>query len=425
MRVNAGDNCLADNSFLEMTKMMRNKVMDLEREISARFIADKEVIRILILNQMHPRSATLIRAPKGVGKSTLMLLLLKGLTGDDFVVISGASEVKRGEVVGRLHIPSLEREGVERVLWATFVKSRGKGIDELNRLNPYTTANIHHLMQFGEVWAYGQRARVEDYILIANENPSDPTSFVHPPPLYDRFDVCVFLRTLTLSEKFQLQEILEKYNWNPVESMPQILSFEELQEIRKEVVNTEIDSELVGYVNLLVRDLQSCVRGKEISEIKPPALCEGCHFMRDVCGAVKEPVSERATVALLNLAKAFKWLYGKCDVDDLLQMALWVFPHRLSLIKTKNILSDIRELLERERVKMEDRRLRRQWTLLNELMKGFNPTVYGLARDAAAEDMVFAEELIRMEEKWIREGFLKRGEDLATQMGWYFHKRIF
>jgi len=97
----------------------------------------------------------------------------------------------------------------------------------------------------------------------------------------------------------------------------------------------------------------------------------------------------------------------------------------LSLIKTKNILSDIRELLERERVKMEDRRLRRQWALLNELMKGFNPTVYGLARDAAAEDMVFAEELIRMEEKWIREGFLKRGEDLATQMGWYFHKRIF
>jgi MoxR-like ATPase len=400
--------------------MLRNKIVDLEKEISARFIGNREAIRMLVLNQLHPRSTTLIRAPRGVGKSTLMLLLLKGITGDDFVVVSGASEVKRGEVVGRLHIPSLEKEGVERVLWAAFVKSKGKGIDELNRLNPYTTANIHHLMQFGEVWAYGQKSKVEDYVLVANENPSDATSFIHPPPFYDRFDICIFLRTLTLSEKFQLQELLDKYDWNLVESMPQVLSFEELQEIREEVAHVDLDPELTGYINLLVRDFQSCVRDKENSEIKPPSLCEGCHFMRDVCGLIKEPVSERATVTLTHLTKAAKWLYGKCDIDDLFQMALWVFPHRLSLIRTRNILSDIRDLLERERVKMEDRRIRRQWSLLNELIKGFNPSIYRLARDAAVEDATFAEELIKMEENWINEGLLKRGEDLLTQMGWRF-----
>jgi len=400
--------------------MLRNKIIDLEREISARFIANREAIRMLVLNQLHPRSTTLIRAPRGVGKSTLMLLLLKGITGDDFVVVSGASEVKRGEVVGRLHIPSLEKEGVERVLWAAFVKSKGKGIDELNRLNPYTTANIHHLMQFGEVWAYGQKSKVEDYILVANENPSDATSFVHPPPFYDRFDMCIFLRTLTLSEKFQLQELLDKYDWNLVESMPQVLSFEELQEIREEVTDVELDPELTGHINLLVRDFQSCVRDKENSEIKPPTLCEGCHFIRDVCGLIKEPVSERATVTLTHLAKAAKWLHGKCDLDDLFQMALWVFPHRLSLVRIRNILSDIWDLLERERVKMEDRRIRRQWSLLNELIKGFNPSIYRLARDAAVEDVAFAEELIKMEENWINDGLLKRGEDLSTQMGWHF-----
>ncbi|MBS7607055.1 AAA family ATPase [Candidatus Bathyarchaeota archaeon] len=398
--------------------MLRNKILDLEKEIKARFIANEEAIRMLILDQLHPRSTTLIRAPRGVGKSTLMLLLLKGISGDDFVVISGASEVKRGEVVGRLHIPSLEKEGVERVLWAAFVKSRGKGIDELNRLNPYTTANIHHLMQFGEVWAYGQRSKVEDYILIANENPSDATSFVHPPPFYDRFDICVFLRTLTFGEKFQLQEMLDKYDWNLVESMPQVLSFEELQEIREEVASVELDPEIVGYINLLVRDFQSCIRDKEVSEVKPPALCEGCHFIRDVCGLIKEPVSERATVALMHLAKASKWLYGKCDIEDLFRMALWVFPHRLSLVRTRNVLSDIQDLLDRERVKMEDRRLRRQWTILNELMKGFNTSLYRLAREAATEDVVFAEEIIKLEEKWINEGLLKRGEDISTQMGW-------
>jgi len=396
----------------------KNRIMDLEREVKSRFVGNEEAIRIIVLNQLHPRSTTLIRASRGVGKSTLMLLTLKGLCGDDLVVISGASEVKRGEVVGRLHIPSLERDGVERVLWASFVKSRGKGLDEMNRLNPYTTANIHHLMQFGEVWAYGQRTGVEDYTLVANENPMDATSFVHPPPFYDRFDVCVFLRSLTLSEKFQLQELLGKYGSNMIDSMPQVLSFEELDEIRKEVAEVELDSDLTGYVNLLVRDFQACIREKERSEVKPPALCEGCHFIRDICGYIKEPLSERATVALMNLVKAVVWLNGKCDLEDLFRMALWVLPHRVLLVRTRNLLSDFQELLERERIKMEDRNFRREWPLLNELTKGFNSAAHKLAREAAVEDIAFAEELIKLEEKWVQEGVLSREETIATQMGW-------
>ena len=390
----------------------------MEFEVKSRFVGNEEVIHIMVLNQLHPRSTTLIRAPRGLGKSTLMLLMLKGVCGDDIVVVSGASEVKRGEVVGRLHIPSLERDGVERVLWAAFTKSKGKGLDEMNRLNPYTTANIHHMMQFGEVWAYGQRTAIGDYTLIANENPMDVTSFIHPPPFYDRFDVCLYLSSLTLSEKFQLQDLLEKYDWNIVESMPQVLSFEELEEARREVTSEELSPEIIGYINLLVRDFQVCIREKERSEIKPPTLCEGCHFIMDVCSMVKEPLSERATIALTRLAKASKWLYGKCDLEDIFRMALWVLPHRMTLVRTRNLLEDLRSLLHRERIKMEDRNVRRQWAILNNLMNKFNPSLYRLARDAAIEDVVFAEELIKLEDKWVREGLLRRDELLSTQMGW-------
>ena len=397
---------------------LRNRVQDLEKEISSRFVGNEEAIRMMIINLLHPRSATLIRAPRGVGKSTLMLLALKGICGDSLVVVSGASEVKRGEVVGRLHIPSLEKEGVERVLWAAFVKSKGKALDEVNRLNPYTTANIHHLMQFGEVWAYGNRAKVEDYVLVANENPMDATSFIHPPPFYDRFDICLYLRSLTLSEKFRLQELLEKFDWNLFETMPEVFAFDELMEARKEVAQVELDPNLAGYVNLLVRDFQACIRDKEQSEIKPPALCEGCHFIRDICGRIKEPLSERATVALMHLVKATKWLYGACEFDDILRMALWVIPHRLTLVRTRNILNDLRDLLERERVKIADRDIRRQWPLLNELTRDFNRPIYRLARDAAVEDVAFAEELTKLEEKWVRGDILKQDETLSVQMGW-------
>ncbi|MBS7657124.1 AAA family ATPase [Candidatus Bathyarchaeota archaeon] len=397
---------------------IQSKIIQLEKEINLRFVGNEEAIHMMVLNQLHPRSTTLIRAGRGVGKSTLMLLLLKGICGDDLVVVSGASEVKRGEVVGRLHIPSLEKEGIEKVLWAAFIQSKGKALDEVNRLNPYTTANIHHLMQFGEVWAYGKKAKVGDYVLIANENPMDATSFIHPPPFYDRFDICLFLRSLTLSEKFQLQEILEKYDWNLISSMPQVLSFDELEEARKEVATIELDPSVVGNINLLVRDFQACIRDKEESEIKPPALCEGCHFIRDICGTIREPLSERATVALTHLAKAAQWLDGKCEFEDILRMALLVFPHRLTLVRTRNIINDMIEILERERVKMADRNARRQWPLLNELLKDFNRSVYGLAREAAIEDIVFAEELIRLEDQWVNEGLLRRDDTLSTQMGW-------
>jgi len=397
---------------------LRNKIRDWENEVKSRFIGHEQSIHLMIINQLHPRSTTLIRAPRGLGKSTLMLLMLKGICGDDFVVVSGASEVKRGEVVGRLHIPSLEKEGVERVLWAAFVKSRGKAIDEVNRLNPYTTANIHHLMQFGEVWAYGKRAKVKDYLLIANENPMDATSFIHPQPFYDRFDICLFLRSLTLSEKFQLQDLLEKHNGNICDSMPQVLSFEELEEARKQVSEVELDPAQIGFINLIVRDFQACIRDKENSEIKPPTLCEGCHFIRDVCSKIKEPLSERATVALVHLAKAAKWLDGECDFEDILRMAFWILPHRLSLVRTRNVPADIRDLLEAEKIKMADRDARRQWSILNELMKGFDRSVYRLAREAAVEDVVFAEELTKMEKTWIREGLLQQNETLSSQMDW-------
>ena len=397
---------------------LRNKIRKWENEVKSRFIGHEQSIHLMIINQLHPRSTTLIRAPRGLGKSTLMLLMLKGICGDDFVVVSGASEVKRGEVVGRLHIPSLEKEGVERVLWAAFVKSRGKAIDEVNRLNPYTTANIHHLMQFGEVWAYGKRARIGDYLLVANENPMDATSFIHPQPFYDRFDVCLFLRSLTLSEKFQLQELLEKHDGNIIDSMPQVLSFEELEEARKQVSQIELDPDQIGFINLIVRDFQACIRDKENSEIKPPTLCEGCHFIRDICSKIREPLSERATVALVHLAKATKWLDGKCDLEDILRMAFWILPHRLSLVRTRNVPADVRELLEAERIKMADRDTRRQWSILNELIKGFDPSLYRLAREVAVEDVVFAEELTKIEKTWIRKDIIKQEETLFSQMDW-------
>ncbi len=395
----------------------KSLVERLMRELMKRFIGNQDVIQILVLNLLHRRSTTLIRAPRGTGKSTLMLLVLKGLFGEDFIVISGSSEVKRGEVVGRLHIPSLEKKGMEKVLWARFVQAPGKGIDEVNRLNPYTTANIHHLMQFGEVWAYGQRYSVEDYTLIANENPHDTTTFIQPPPFYDRFDIVIYLNSLTVSQKFALQELNHSYSYDLVDSMPQVISYEDLSRIRMEVENTEVEPGIMGFINTLIRDFQVCVKGKEHSSSPLPLLCEGCHFTRFVCSRVKEPPSERATIVLLQLAKAKKWLYGMVDEEDILKMAKWVLVHRIGLLNAEKPLTEIDELLERERERMFERESRKQWFILNELYNNFSPGLYKVAKEIASEDNVFAEELFTLEEKWVKEGKISREETLKVGLG--------
>lgn len=394
---------------------LRDSIRKLEEEIKSRFVGNDEVIRVLTLNLLHERSAALIRAPRGRGKSTLMLLFLKGIFGDDFVVLSGASEIKRGEVVARLHIPSLEKEGIERVIWSAFVRARGKGIDEANRLNPYTASNIYHLLQFGEIWAYGQRYVLGDFVLFANENPADPTTFIHPPPFYDRFDVCVHLSSLPLSDKFRLQKLVSSYG-SIVDSMPQVIDFDTLQAARKEVKEIEVDVDLLATLNVLIRDLQSCIRNRDSSRVKPPALCEGCHFVHGICSAIREGPSERATLVLYNLLKAKEWMDGKVTEDDIYQLAPYVLVHRVELVRQDRAPSELVRILQRQKELNEERRARKQWAILNSLYKSFNKELYKLAGEIAAEDLVFAEEVIKLEQGWVSAGLLKPEETLKARL---------
>lgn len=57
----------------------KTPVARFREELAKRFVGNEEVIPILVLNLLHRKSTILVRAPRGTGKSTLMLLVLKGL----------------------------------------------------------------------------------------------------------------------------------------------------------------------------------------------------------------------------------------------------------------------------------------------------------------------------------------------------------
>jgi hypothetical protein len=121
---------------------------------------------------------------------------------------------------------------------------------------------------------------------------------------------------------------------------------------------------------------------------------------------------------LTYLAKALTWLDGSVSFESLLKSCLWILPHRLSLVRVRNLLQDLYSLLDREKAKMEDRDSRKQWAILNELYKGYTPALYKLGKEVAAEDIVFAEELMRLEGQWVKEGKLSNEETISALMGW-------
>ena len=62
------------------------------------------------------------------------------------------------------------------------------------------------------------------------------------------------------------------------------------------------------------------------------------------------------------------------------------------------------------------RKARKQWFILRRLYDKFSPEMYRLAREIAIEDLVFAEELMTLEEKWIKENLIKKEETLRYRL---------
>lgn len=198
--------------------------------------------------------------------------------------------------------------------------------------------------------------------------------------------------------------------------MPQVMDFDVLREVRREVAEVEVDVDLRALMNVLVRDLQACVRSRDISPVRPPALCEGCHFVHEVCSMVREGPSERATLVLLNLAKAKEWLDGNTSEDDVYRLAVYALAHRMELVRHDRSVEELERVLRRQRELNEERRARRQWAVLERLYRGFSRDLYKLAKEIAVEDLVFAEELVKLEGEWLAKGLVRPEETIRQRL---------
>ncbi|UCE09719.1 MAG: AAA family ATPase [Candidatus Thorarchaeota archaeon] len=297
-----------------------------------------------VLNALVPRSAILLVGGHGGGKTTLIKLLGRMMTGRplqeiDEGILRGHPQLTEEKMVATLKPGPLMKDGVEVVVWRRFVTDFWKLIDEVNRLTPHAQNILLSLLAEGEMKYYDETYRCEEYCLYATLNPADAGTFELSPPFLDRFGAAVPITMPTVTD---LELILSSrderlFGYDELWQVPALMKEEELLTIWNLADKIPVSEEASGFMRSLVREFGACIRTDKSQSrdlTVETGLCDGCHFntAKSVCNKVVIPLSVRAVKDLNRYAKAAAWLVGAAEVgvEIVKSLAPLVFWHRTS-----------------------------------------------------------------------------------------------
>jgi MoxR-like ATPase len=180
--------------------------------------------------------------------------------------------------------------------------------DEINRTTPRTQAALLEAMAEGRVTVDGTTHELRPpFWVIATQNPIDHEgTFPLPEAQLDRFLVRFSLGYPSMDEELKMLELLE--HGNPLDSLEEVVSAEELLEVQQAVRNIHVDPKVRRYITQIVQDTRTC---------------DDVHL-----GG-----SPRASIALFRTTQALAAVSGRTFVrpDDVKQMAGPVLTHRIIL----------------------------------------------------------------------------------------------
>ncbi len=305
------------------------------------------IVGSCVLNALVPRSAMLLVGGHGGGKTTLAKILGRMMTGKSLEeiedgILRGHPQLTEEKMVATLRPGPLMKDGVEVVVWRSFVTGFWKIIDEVNRLTPHSQNILLSLLAEGEVKYYDDVNRCEEYCLYATLNPSDAGTFEMGPPFLDRFGIAVPITMPTVSD---LELILASrddrlFGYDELWQVPALLTEENLLTIWNLADKVPVSQEASEYMRALVREFGACIRTDKSQSsglTVETGLCDGCHFNtnKSVCNKVIIPLSVRAAKDLNRYAKAAAWLVGaqEVSIEIVKSLAPLVFWHRTRFVR--------------------------------------------------------------------------------------------
>ncbi|MGV9102956.1 MAG: AAA family ATPase [Candidatus Thorarchaeota archaeon] len=307
------------------------------------------VVGACVLNALVPRSAMLLVGGHGGGKTTLIKLLGRMMTGKsldeiDDGVLRGHPQLTEEKMVATLRPGPLMKEGVEVVVWRKFVTGFWKILDEINRLTPHAQNILLSMLAEGELKYYDEVKRCQEFCLYATMNPADAGTFELSPPFLDRFGIAVPITMPTVDDLDLILSTRDEklFGYDELWQVPAILNEENLLTIWNLVDKVPVTAESSEFMRSLVREFGACVRvdKSQSQELTVQSgLCDGCHFNtpKGICNSVIIPLSVRAAKDLKRYSKAAAWLLGagEVSVELVKSIAPLVFWHRTEYVRDK------------------------------------------------------------------------------------------
>ena len=282
------------------------KVESLKTQI-ATVIVGQEMAVDLILTALLADGHVLIEGVPGVAKTLLAKLTAK-LIDAAYSRIQFTPDLMPSDVLGTsvFNLKTSEFEFHKGPIFSEIVL-----IDEINRAPAKTQAALFEVMEERQITVDGFTRTMNDiYMVIATQNPVEQEgTYRLPEAQLDRFLMKIKIDYPQPQEEYT---ILKRHNENKqltkLGEITPVISKAEILKFRSLVSQVFVEDSLLKYISEII-----------IGTRKSPAVYLGA--------------SPRASVALLNSAKAYALLQGRDFItpDDIKYVGIPVLQHRLML----------------------------------------------------------------------------------------------
>ncbi len=288
------------------------QVEKIKSEIGKVIVGQDEMVKLLI-TAILADGHVLIEGVPGVAK-TLTAKLLSRVIDVKFSRIQFTPDLMPSDVLGTtiFNVKNSEFEFKQGPIFSNIVL-----IDEINRAPAKTQAALFEVMEERQVTIDGNAYAMEfPYLVVATQNPIEQEgTYRLPEAQLDRF---LFKISVNYPAFEQELEILTGHNKRkgaaPLNEVNTVLGADEVKALRASVQQIHIEDNLLHYIASIIQETRN-----------NPFLFLGA--------------SPRASIAILNSAKAYAAIHGRDFVtpEDIKDMAAPVLRHRIMLTPDKEM----------------------------------------------------------------------------------------
>ncbi len=283
------------------------------REEVGKVIVGQEQMVDLLITAILADGHVLIEGVPGVAK-TLTAKLLSKVISVDFSRIQFTPDLMPSDVLGTsvFNAKTTEFEFRAGPIFSNIVL-----IDEINRAPAKTQAALFEVMEERQVTADGKTYSLKaPYIVVATQNPIEHEgTYRLPEAQLDRFLFKIVVDYPNLEQEVAIVTgHHQRKGAVPMQGVSSVLSADDIQNYRRAVQQIHVEENVLRYIAQVIHETRNNA-----------ALFLGA--------------SPRATVSLLNGAKAFAALNGRDFVtpEDVKYIALPVLRHRVQLTPDKEM----------------------------------------------------------------------------------------